>query len=523
LIVTCHVCDTSFQLDESRVPLQGIRVRCSRCKEAFFLEHPSASGAEAIHDVAEQAAEAEAVPPPDSTQDLPPSNVVDDIGGDIGGGDIGEGIGDAADIAIDNEIDDEADWEFNHDPAPEQTAAPVVEEEPSAEPAPSGGSGLELAGDPEPEPEVAAPVMAADDAGSISAESDAGDESAFGSVDDFSSLMEEDPDQQLDESIALEDDSSLLDGIDVSEPEAGGHSSGSAQGDELGEPENWDFFSDESLEGGGAAAPAPAAAGETIGRVALQLAGSLSDDAFGFSDADDEYEEGAAVPSKAMEIARVAGQVVGWAVTLGLFAIGLLSGLWPTAQAMVESPQLIELPDVRAESVRGSFVPTARAGTLFEVTGVLRNRSRKPVALEDAFQIALLTADGSRLDASPAPAGTVLSDRQLRELPKDELWSVQSAAAYELSRTHLGAGAEMPFQALFAEVPAEATRFAMEQAPGSLSEPAPVEGLPQADLLDGASEPETGVPEASAPPGAAGADTPADDPTDLGDELTWGE
>jgi hypothetical protein len=78
----------------------------------------------------------------------------------------------------------------------------------------------------------------------------------------------------------------------------------------------------------------------------------------------------------------------------------------------------------------------------------------------------------------------------------------------------------VPFQALFAEVPTEATRFAMEQEPHSLSEPAPVEGLPRADLLDGASELET---EASAPPGPAGAGTPADDPAGLGDELTWGE
>ncbi|MBW2233204.1 MAG: zinc-ribbon domain-containing protein, partial [Deltaproteobacteria bacterium] len=40
MIVTCTNCDTSFQLDDARVPNQGIRVRCSRCKEAFFLQHP---------------------------------------------------------------------------------------------------------------------------------------------------------------------------------------------------------------------------------------------------------------------------------------------------------------------------------------------------------------------------------------------------------------------------------------------------------------------------------------------------
>jgi predicted Zn finger-like uncharacterized protein len=514
LIVTCHACDTSFQLDASRVPVQGIRVRCSRCKEAFFLEHPATSGTQAIHEVAEQAAEAEAVPPPDSTQDLPPSDVVDDIGDAI----------DVADVAIDNEIDDEADWEFNHDPAPEQSSTPPLEEEPLADAAPIGGSGLELAADPEPEPEALAPVAAADDAGLTSAEPDGNDESAFGSVDDFSSLMEEDPDQQLDESIALEDDSSLLDGIDVAEGEAGQNAE-SGEGEELGEPENWDFFSDQSLEGDGSAAARPAPAGAAIGRVALQPAGSLSDGSFGSSDVvDDEYGEGAAAPNKLMEIARVAGHAVGWALTLGLFAVGVLSGLWPTVQSAVESPQLIELPNVRAESVRGSWVPTARAGTLLEVTGVLRNRTRNPVALDEVFQIALLTADGSRLDVSPAPVGTVLPESQLRELPRNELWSVQSGAAYELSRTQLGAGAEVPFQALFADVPAEATRFAMEAAPARLAGPTSVTGLAEADLLEGGSEPQTGVvADAAAESGDADAETAAGDSADLADELTGGE
>jgi len=67
VIIECSNCQTRFQLDDSRVPLRGIRVRCSRCKEAFFLEHPKASQAEAAHDVAEHAAGSVG---PDTTQDL---------------------------------------------------------------------------------------------------------------------------------------------------------------------------------------------------------------------------------------------------------------------------------------------------------------------------------------------------------------------------------------------------------------------------------------------------------------------
>ena len=57
MIVTCESCSTSFQLDESRIPPTGARVRCSRCKHAFFLANPAASQAEAVHSIAAEAVE----------------------------------------------------------------------------------------------------------------------------------------------------------------------------------------------------------------------------------------------------------------------------------------------------------------------------------------------------------------------------------------------------------------------------------------------------------------------------------
>ena len=70
MIVTCQNCDTSFQLDESRVPAQGIRVRCSRCKEAFFLAKPSADPDQAIHGIAAEAARSAGSRSPTATRDL---------------------------------------------------------------------------------------------------------------------------------------------------------------------------------------------------------------------------------------------------------------------------------------------------------------------------------------------------------------------------------------------------------------------------------------------------------------------
>ena len=64
MIVECDSCATRFQLDESRVPLTGIRVRCSNCKKAFFLKHPSASETDIVDAVARDAAAAEGLPAP---------------------------------------------------------------------------------------------------------------------------------------------------------------------------------------------------------------------------------------------------------------------------------------------------------------------------------------------------------------------------------------------------------------------------------------------------------------------------
>ena len=70
MIVTCPDCDTSFQLDESRIPQKGIRVRCSRCKHAFHLAHPSVSRSEAIDAVVEEAVSSGGTSTPSVTQDL---------------------------------------------------------------------------------------------------------------------------------------------------------------------------------------------------------------------------------------------------------------------------------------------------------------------------------------------------------------------------------------------------------------------------------------------------------------------
>jgi predicted Zn finger-like uncharacterized protein len=66
VVVTCQKCSTRFRLDEARIPPSGARVRCSRCKHAFFLAPSGGPGGDdALHAVAAEALDgAPAAPPP---------------------------------------------------------------------------------------------------------------------------------------------------------------------------------------------------------------------------------------------------------------------------------------------------------------------------------------------------------------------------------------------------------------------------------------------------------------------------
>jgi predicted Zn finger-like uncharacterized protein len=102
VIVTCERCETEFQLDDARVPTGGARVRCSRCKHAFFVMPPAASTEEAIDRAANLALAAD--PTPDVTQDLSEPAVADAPAGAA-----------ASEPAAAPGEDDESDWEFNGD------------------------------------------------------------------------------------------------------------------------------------------------------------------------------------------------------------------------------------------------------------------------------------------------------------------------------------------------------------------------------------------------------------------------
>lgn len=70
MILTCERCETRFRLDEKRLPAGGARVRCSRCKHAFFVNPGGAPAAEVVHQLAEAAVTQARMPAPAPSWDL---------------------------------------------------------------------------------------------------------------------------------------------------------------------------------------------------------------------------------------------------------------------------------------------------------------------------------------------------------------------------------------------------------------------------------------------------------------------
>jgi predicted Zn finger-like uncharacterized protein len=524
LIVECNSCQTRFQLDETRIPPQGIRVRCSRCKESFFLKHPSASQSEVVNALAQQAASEEAARTPDSTHDLP---VESRVGSSPAASSMtSPGLPTGADTPSfsDSEEVEESDWQFIDDDLPdgdgsdddiEGDLAAVATSNPTVAPAPDEvaasavGSSLtaeDLGQQPQEDASAASGTVSSALGSAFSAEdfgeqpqadevAEAGDakpesdsldvsdrsgcaaegataqtdteapESVFGSVDDFSSLMEEDPD--------------LVEATEESsDPETGAAVVPAAEG-ELGEPEDWDFFSDDSLEDSGLAG-AVGSASSAAPAVVSQADASIAAGP-GLDDCSDS--EGLLVRSTADASVRRVGRGVGWVITLGLLGLGIARGLVPWLQPGAGVRTAVDLADFRAEQVRGHWVETSRSRVLYTVTGRLRNTTDRPAAPGAELKVSLLGPAGERLKLGAASAGVPTSQSDLRELPPARLQAVQRHAAWTLSVAPIEVGEAVPFLACFDEVPDDAARFLLElRDPESLPAGLPSEPPGEAEM-----------------------------------------
>lgn len=112
MIVRCERCETRFKLDEARLPARGARVRCSRCKHAFFVIPPGSSREDLVHDVA---AETAAAANPTSRSPEPTWDLEDGSRAPAASASVARPAATASPKTTAAESDDDNDWRFEDD------------------------------------------------------------------------------------------------------------------------------------------------------------------------------------------------------------------------------------------------------------------------------------------------------------------------------------------------------------------------------------------------------------------------
>jgi predicted Zn finger-like uncharacterized protein len=437
LIVTCEQCATQFQLDDAKVPVGGVRVRCSRCKHAFFIEPPGAELPQSPIDRLAQAALDEHAPPdPGSSDDLlaaeddggtdfaEPSDFSgrneeaqpDDLApaNDLASGSdfaTGSDLADENEISDEGEISDESDWEFNEDRS-RRAEADAERHEAAPDPARAALDDLLSA-----RPAARAPAAPRGEA-------------SFGSAGGLLAAAEDDED--------------------------------------LGSPESWDLLADVAPPGAAAAQAELAPTAEAAAPAPRTLPASVAPVAI------EEWID-PAEPSRLLAWVARSGHAIGWGVTLTLFALVAFATLRPgTASEADHGAQ--RLAQLEARAIAGRWVENAAAGPLFVVSGRLVNPGASPQPLGALAGVRLLDANGARLSMSePAALGSLIEPEELREATPSALQARQLEAARRLAAIPIAPGQTLEFEAVVTAVPAAAERFVLEPIPqarlATLAEP----------------------------------------------------
>lgn len=481
MIVTCEECTTSFQLDESRIPISGARVRCSRCKHAFFLPNPAASESEVMDSIAAEAAAEPASPAPSVAGDLaepaaPASPTAaptpepeideedwqfseeiriegdDDFGEglDAGGGEEESAFGVSQDFGVGYDSSalevDVSDAEIE---AAMPDGPPIAQEAATDE---STSSGLELDAPPDPGPPQR-------------------DESDFGSVDDFSALMEDDETAAPSSVVAdlageiaseLDAEESELAGAGIGTNAAVGTYAEAGPTDDLGDPESWDLLrSDDYASPKSARVDTGLSAAASTGSENLDAAEFFSDDAFD----DAGYDEDTRPSVFTSGPIAVAGRLVGWSVSIALVGAIVLLGLRSEWARWSEASQIVSNGPIEAETLSTGWVATSRSGVILRFEGEVRNTGSQSV-WPGEIRIALLDDAGTRLTTPPIPVGLPIESMVLREATREGLEVARAEASTRLAQTPLAPGEVRRFEALLAEdrLPEAAHRALLEVA-----------------------------------------------------------
>ncbi len=513
MIIQCESCDTRFRLDESRIPAKGARVRCSRCKTAFFVAHPNASREDAVADIVADAAAPGAPAGPGTTQDLfdPTGNGADDAA--------------ASEKTLQGRpalpADDEQ-WTFEDAAqAPAQEAAPTAAAPPSVAPPPAAAEnvgaaaaealaetadpsaldldpgpdssediGLDPMAGPDPTPAVTlappapGPVLEdPDDWGGIDAsmsptaaaeppardtrEEAPGDSRPpmTGPSFDASGVSDDTP-GPVEPSDDAPGEDSLFDGF--------GSDLGDATGDLAAASADFagsraDFagsradFAGSSADFAGSSADLDEASNDFAGASAHFPDAAPSLDRGDVADADEEFVE--AGPMAAARPPRrnrpSLGKVLNhaaWAAAAAMLCVGMVLSLVPSVPPAPIATQGrdVPLPYGGAVDVRGRFVDNAWTGPLFIVSGTYAPVEAPPGVM--TLRLTWLDADGKSMPSdadSRLVAGAAFAVPDLRQINPAALAELALEAAPDFIRGG-------PFDIIVPAVPEGAADFALE-------------------------------------------------------------
>ena len=456
MVIVCQKCQTRFQLDESRIPAKGARVRCSRCKHAFVVAPPGGHD-ETVHRLAAEAAASGRPAVPEPTVDL-------------------HGATRRPGRAPSDEPED--DWQFNIEPpAPAAPARPAPARPRAVEPAAASRE---------------APVAPRDDEEEVSPSGEATPDS-IENLFELGGLRDADP--AVLEGEITDSDPTPFEAEDAGAVEAQAPTAKASPAAPAGGFSGWDFSLDdgpapERAPSTRAPSPPPAKAAKPTAerrkgrkRAAAPVAAPQGD-ARRAADAAPEQRP----RERAGETALAARllEAVAWLPAAALFAFGVLGALAPApVQRELPTEQVgpLELRGLRARHLENYW-----SGPLLVLQGELENPGATAASLGGAPQVRITGTPGAAL--APAWLGAALHESVLRERDPRELAAALEHSAQQLAARPLRPGESLPVQAVFEAPPLAADGLRVELAPVARPPAEPPSELP----------PESPAPEPDAAP-----------------------
>jgi len=476
VIVTCQECQTQFNLDDAKVPETGIRVRCSRCKCAFFVESPHRPDPEHASQLAREAlAAGQAGSDSDSDQTSLDSS----------------------------DSEEESDWQFNEDVDPVAGAEDPISDLDAARSAVDdllGGVSAApvdpVTGEPDSADSSDSPFGEfADDHGQDIHDTD------FSAESELESEPEDDPNavtvdrgNWFGSSADPSSDSGLdIDGpvmADEAEPSLEVHPDAAPESaedsaepfgeasEDLGNPAGWDFSEDSDAPPSAGFAPTAESQGSTESDAA-----SESDDsqAFAASDYASEFEVEASRGD--VWFTRLRG-VLGWALVTALCAYASTIMFFPGLLTAAPDPMAMRVAGFEVVHVEGHWVENAVVGPIYVVSGAFHNTGGTRPAPGSVLRIRLIDAHGAEVVAESATVGPPIPTLRLREWNPRDLRAAQERAAPAILHDPLERRKRRPFMAVLGDIPAGAVAFDLEVATMTAPAPDPVAALGAAYELD---------------------------------------